>query len=370
MKRVLLLLLVLSVLGCRESPKVEESQKGPIPVEAVAAKRVQVEDWAEAVGTVMPWRAVRLTSKVPGRIEAIYAEAGEWVKAGEPLVKLEQRDFLLALERAEAAQRTAEAQLERAEVALEDARRDYERGKALYERRVISQQEYEKLEAAYRSARAQYELARAQLAQAQVVVEQARTELEETVIRAPFSGYVSERFVDPGQRVYTMPPTEILEILDLSQVKVLFDLPERELPGVRKGLRALVSPDAMPDRILEAKVSEVFPKVDPVTRTFRAEVALENPQGLLKAGMFVRVRVLKGKREVVAVPLDALLRAEGTGRVFCFVVEAGRAQRREIVPGARFGGWVEVVEGLREGEMVVVSGKERLMGGEAVEVMR
>lgn len=368
MKRMVLLLFALSVLACNDSPKVEERKGGPIPVQVAVAKRVQVEDWAEAVGTVTPLRAVRITSKVPGRIEAIYAEAGGWVKGGEPLVKLEQRDFLIALERAEAAERTAQAQVEKARVSLKDAAKDYERAKALLEQKVISQREYEKLEAAYESARAQYELAQAQLAEARAVVKQARTELEETVIKAPFSGYVSERFVDPGQRVYTMPPTEILELLDLSRVKVVFDLPEREAPGLRKGLKARVEMDALPGLSLEGEVSELRPKVDPVTRTLRAEVVLENPRGVLKPGMFVRVKVLKGKREALVVPDEALQRAEGTGRVFCFVVEGKRAQKREVVPGRRFEGWVEVTEGLREGERVVVSGKERLRGGEEVEV--
>ncbi|RLA84264.1 MAG: hypothetical protein DRG31_05180 [Deltaproteobacteria bacterium] len=356
------------VFGCKEGPKVEEPEGGPVPVEVFKVKRERVERWIEAVGTVMPRQAVRITPKVPGKIEAIYVQEGDRVSQGEPLVKLEQKDFLLAVDRAEAAYLKAKAQLERARVALEDARRDWKRGKFLFAQKVISQREYEKLETAFKAARSRYDLAQAQLQEAEVLLRQAKKELADTVIRAPFSGYVSERFVDPGQRAYTMPPTEILELLDLSQVKVVFDLPERDLPSVKEGQPLRVFPDALPERAFSGKVTKVYPKVDPTTRTFRAEGVLDNPEGLIKPGMFVRVKVLLGEEETLLIPADAVLRLQGTGEVYCFVVEEGRAQRRELEVGRRLDSFVEVLGGLREGELVVVSGQHNLRSGNPVSV--
>lgn len=354
--------------ACRgKEPAPQALNEVPV-VEVVRAERSTVERWTEVPGNVLPQQAVRITPKVPGRIEAIYVKEGDWVNKGQPLVKLDQTDFLIALDKARSSFQKAQAQLEQARLGLEDRKRDYQRVKSLFEQKVISQQEYEKAEVALKVSEAQYELAKAQLEEASVALRQAENELRESLIRAPFSGVVTQRFVDPGQRAYTMPPTEILELADTTRVKVVLDLPERDLPKVKRGSAVRVLPDALPDREFLGRISALYPKVDPVTRTFRVEVVLENPKGELKPGMFVKARVFLGKETALLVPREAVMRMIGTGKEYCFLVAEGRAQHREVVTGGRFGDKVEVLQGLSEGDEVVVSGQEKLRSGMPVRV--
>ena len=355
------------LLGCKkEAPRVPQEEV--FPVEVTPVKRMSLERWEEAVGNVSPYQGVRITPKVPGKIEAIYVKEGDQVKEGQALVKLDQTDFLLALEKAEASYKSAEAQLEQAKLKLQDAERDYQRAKVLFEEKVISQKEYEKIETNFKAAQAQYELAQAQLKAASSALKQAQTELKDTIIYAPFSGYISAKFVDPGQRAYTMPPTDILELVDISKVKILLDLPERDLPFVKPGAKVEIRSDAFPYLKLEGKVNRIYPKIDPYTRSFRVEVLLDNQKGILKPGMFVNARVFLGREETLVIPRDALLRAPGTGIEYCFVVIDERAQRREVATGIREENLVEIKQGLREGELVVTSGGQNLKAGAKVRI--
>lgn len=358
----------IALVACKEKEPVPQGVTEVPMVEVVKVHRSTVDRWTEVPGNVLPQQAVRITPKVPGKIEAIYVKEGDWVKKGEPLVKLDQTDFLIALEKAKSSFQKAQAQLEQARLSLEDRRRDYQRAKALFEERVISQQEYEKAEVALKASEAQYQLAKAQLEEASAALKQAETELRESLIRAPFSGVVTQRFVDPGQRAYTVPPTEILELVDNTRVKVLLDLPERDLPKVKQGAAVRVLPDALPGKEFLGRISALYPKVDPVTRTFRVEVVLDNPKGELKPGMFVKARVFLGREETLFVPREAVVRMIGTGKEYCFVVIGGKARHREVVTGERFGEKVEVLEGLSEGEEVVVSGQEKLRSGMPVRI--
>lgn len=362
----LILVGLAAFVACRgKEPAPQALTEAPV-VEVVKVERSTVERWTEVPGNVLPQRAIRITPKVPGRIEAIYVKEGDRVKEGQPLVKLDQTDFLIALEKAKSSFQKAKAQLEQARIGLEDRQRDFWRAKALFEQKVISQQEYEKAEVALKASEAQYELAKAQLEEASTALRQAETELRESLIRAPFSGVVTQRFVDPGQRAYTMPPTEILELVDDTKVKVVLDLPERDLPKIRPGAAVKVFPDALPDKEFSGKVSALYPKVDPMTRTFRAEVVLENPKGELKPGMFVKARVFLGREEALLVPKEAVMRMVGTGKEYCFVILKGKAEHREVLTGERFGEKVEVLQGVSEGEEVVVSGQEKLRSGISV----
>jgi RND family efflux transporter MFP subunit len=372
MRKFLILLVSLSIavfLGCKKETQ-RALQEEVFPVEVTPVKRMSLERWEEAVGNVSPYQGIRITPKVPGKIEAIYVKEGDQVKEGQALVKLDQTDFLLALEKAEASYKSAQAQLEQARLKLQDAERDYQRAKVLFEEKVISQKEYEKIEINFKAAQAQYELAQAQLKAASSALKQAQTELKDTIIYAPFSGYVSAKFVDPGQRAYTMPPTDILELVDISKVKILLDLPERDLPFLKLGSKVEARSDAFPNLKLEGKVSRIYPKIDPSTRSFRIEVLMDNPKGILKPGMFVTARVFLGKEEALVIPRDALLRAPGTGIEYCFVVINERAQRRELTTGIRQENLVEIKQGLKEGELVVSSGAQNLRPGVRVNIKR
>ncbi len=366
-KLLISLAILLAFTACKkkEAPRAEVER---VPVEVTKVKRATISRKIEAVGNVVPRRAVIINPKVSGKIEAIYVDEGDRVKKGQEIVRLEQTDFLLAVQRAEAVLESARAALRQAEVHYENTEKDYRRFKALFEKKVISQQEFDHIDAAYRGARAQLALARARVKEAEVALENAKVQLRDTVIRAPFDGYVTARFVDPGQRAYIMPPTNIVEIAEISEVKISIDVPEREFPFLRVGTPVEVQTDALPGRRFRGRISTIFPKVDPRTRTFRVEVTLKNPEGLLKPGMFCRVSILAEEVQTLVIPREAVLRIPATGVDYCFVVKGGKAYRRNIKTGLKEGNLVEVKEGLSEGEEVVISGQANLKAGMEVEV--
>lgn len=366
-KLLISLAILLAFAACKEK-EVPKAEVERVPVEVTRVKRATISRKIEAVGNVKPRRAVIINPKVSAKIEAIYVDEGDRVKKGQEIVRLEQTDFLLAVQRAEAALESARAALRQAEVNYENTKKDYRRLKALFEKKVISQQEFDHIEAAYRSARAQLALARARVKEAEVALKNAKVQLRDTVIRAPFDGFVTARFVDPGQRAYTMPPTNIMEIADISEVKISIDVPEREFPFLKIGTPVEVQIDALPGRRFRGRVTSIFPKVDPRTRTFRVEVTLKNPEGLLKPGMFCRVSILAEKVQTLVIPREAVLRMPATGVDYCFVVKEGKVYRRNIKTGLKEGNLVEVKEGLSEGEEVVISGQANLKAGMEVEV--
>jgi len=355
MEKILLLSLVLVLFGfgCKDRV-VKGTAQEAIPVEVVKARYATIERYISATGNILPRQRVIINPKVPGKIEKIYVDEGDFVKKDAPLIQLERTDFVIALEAAEAALAEAEAQLEQAE-------RDYGRFSELIKKRVISQQRYEEVKTAYKLAQARYR-------SAQAALRNARTQLADTLIRAPFSGYVTARFMDPGQRAYTMPPSNILELMDISKVRLIIDIAERELPYLKAKAPVEVEVDAYPDRHFRGEVDAIYPKLDPVTRTFKVEVVIPNKDARLRAGMFARVRILAQRRRTLVVPRDAIMRMPATGVDYLFVVEGGRAQQRNVQIGLSQENLVEIRQGVQEGEMVVVAGQHNLSTGARVKI--
>ncbi len=351
---VLIISVIISVFafGCKERGTKGAAHEA-IPVEVVKTRYEALERYISATGNIVPRQQVIINPKVQGRIERIYVEEGDFVREGAPLVQLEKTDFAIALEAAEATLAEASAHLEQVE-------RDYQRFSELIEKKVIAQQQYEQ-------AKTNYKLAQARYRSAQAALKNARTQVADTLIAAPFSGYVTARFMDPGQRAYTMPPSNILEIMDISQVRLIVDITEKELPFIEIKAPVEVEVDAYPDHCFHGEVNSIYPKLDPVTRTFKAEVIIDNENTRLRAGMYARVRIAAGSIEGLVVPRDAILRFPGTGVDYLFVVREGEAVRRNVKTGYRGGEWVVVDEGVQEGELVVL-GQQNLKTGSKVKV--
>ncbi|MBW2039599.1 MAG: efflux RND transporter periplasmic adaptor subunit [Deltaproteobacteria bacterium] len=348
-----LAIMIFFIFGCKDRGA-KEAVEAAIPVEVVRARHATLKRYISAMGNILPRQQVVINPKVSGKIEKIYVDEGDFVRRGAPLVQLEKTDFSIALEAAEAALAEATAHLEQAE-------RDYKRFSQLIEKKVISQQRYEEVRTAY-------ELAQARHRSAQAALRNARTQLADTLITAPFSGYVTARFMDPGQRAYTMPPSNILEIMDISQVRLIIDIVERELPHIKIKTPVEVEVDAYPDQNSSGEVDTIYPKLDPVTRTFKVEVVIANKDARLRAGMYARVRILAQRIETLVVPRDAVMRMPATGVDYVFVIKEGKAQQRNVQTGLAEENLVEVRDGVQEGEMVVVAGQHNLRTGAKVKI--
>lgn len=320
----------------------------PAPASAVAPEAVRVEvatvagqsfdDDVTAVGTLAANEAVVLRPEVAGRIAAIRFAEGRAVNKGEVLIELDA-----AVQRAEL--RQAQANLKLAEA-------NHGRAEDLFARKFVSQSSLD-------TARSELEVARATTALAQA-------RLERMQIRAPFAAVVGIRSVSPGD--YVKDGDALVNVQDIATLKVDFRLPELYLDRIRPGQTLEVSSDVLPGESFAATVDAIDPLVDAQGRALVMRAKLTNPQGRLRPGVFVRVRLILAERaDVLVVPEEALVPAPG-GVQFVYRVAAGKAERVDVRTGARRASLVEIVSGLAAGDQVVTAGQLKLRDGARVEV--
>lgn len=403
-------IIILFGIGCSSSSTKEPKNRKEevIPVQVARVKKDLMRMEISTVGTVLPLQEVVVTPKVAGKIERIFVKEGDFVKVGDVLIKLEQTDFLLAIRQAEAALGTARANLanllagtrvekiEQAKAALHQAQanltnmeKEYQRMKQLAAIGVVAQRQLDVAIAQYESAIAQVkqareqldmlkrgpteeeiEFARAQVGQAEAGVAVARNNLIDTTMKAPFSGLITARFVDEGVQIYTAPKTEILKLTDVSRVKIVVPVSERDFPKVKIGTPTESKMDALEGKIFQGRVTRIIPEINPISRNFNVEVEIPNPNLHLKSGMFANIRLFVAQKETLTISRETLITDLVTGVSYAFVVEGDQAVRRRLILGERSGLLIEVLEGLKEGENLVIKGQNRLKPGSKVKIIQ
>lgn len=308
----------------------------PVAVETALVVAVPLPEEVGAVGNLRSNESVLIRPEVSGRISAIHFREGEPVSRGELMVELDA-----AVQRAE---------LQQARASLELVESNHRRAVDLHERRFVSQ-------SARDEAASRLEVARAALQLAQARLERMR-------IVAPFAGTVGIRNVSVGD--YVKDGDVLVNLEDISILKIDFRLPEAYLPRLRPGQLIELQSDTLPGERFSAAVSAIDPLVDADGRAVVLRAELENPDGRLRPGMFGRIRVILQERPAVAVvPEEAIIPSAGaTSQVFRIV--DGRAERVEVRTGVRRGKQVEIVEGLAVGDTVVTAGQLRLRDGSVV----
>lgn len=398
-------------IGCSSSASKESKNKKMeevIPVRVARIQKVPMRLEVTTVGTVVPLQEIVVTPKIAGKIEKIFVSESDFVKAEQVLVKLEQIDFLLAVRQVEAALATARANLdyllagtrpekiEQAKAALHQAQanltnmeKEHQRIKQLAAGDLVAKRELDVVIAQYESAIAQekqakeqlemlkkgptdeeLEIARAQVRQAEAGLAVAKNILSDTILKAPFAGLITARFVDEGVQVYTAPKTEILKLTDVSRVKVVTPVSERDFPKVEIGILAEIQVDALAGEIFRGKVSRIIPEINPISRNFNAEVEIPNPNLRLKSGMFANLRLFVGQKETLTISREILIMDLVTGVSYAFVVEGNQAVRRRLTLGERSGLLIEVLQGLKEGEDLVIKGQNNLKPGSKVKIIQ
>ena len=310
---------------------------GPIPVEVAQAQAMTLTDDVWAVGSLKSNQGVMLRPEVSGRIARLGFADGARVQRGQLLVQLDD-----TLQR---------AQLRQAESQASIARTNLQRSRELLAQNFVSQSAVDQNGAALEVADAQVALAQAQLARLKVL--------------APFDGTAGLRAVNVGD--YLKDGADIVNIEDLSSLRVQFALPESTIARLRSGQPVEVTLDALPGRTFKGRVQAVDSQVDANGRALQVVAVVDNPGALLKPGMFARPRVVFAVREgAVVVPEEALVPL-GTRQVI-FKVATGPdgkkvSQRLDARIGLRLPGKVEILEGLKHGDTVVTAGHARLLAG-------
>ena len=341
----------------------------PAPVRVVYAVRSEPGS-AAASGPVLSGSGYVVTGekyvsigvRVPGRIDEYFVDESDRVTEGQPLIRLDDRDYRAALARAEAA-------LELAQATVGLRRKELERMRRLRREDVASQAELDVKESELR-------VAEAQVAQARAELQQARVNLDYTVLRAPTDGVILAKLKEVGEMAVPggfAGSGDLIRMANLDDLRAEVDVNESDLSRVHLGQAAEVVPDAFPDRRYAAEVVKLYPQVNRQKGTLKVEVRILEPDERLRPDMSVRLHFLgeaKAAREGQAVVLAsrAVLR-QGEGSAFVWIVSGGRLRRQPVRTGAEMGDRVVVVEGLLGGEALVVGDAAGLAEGRAVEVV-
>lgn len=339
------------------TPPVAETERRTV-ITGVVEQR-WLHDAVEVSAEVAPWAVVTVGAESAGRVVELTVEAGDEVAKGQTLARLDGAQVAARLAQAEA--QTAEAK-----AALAQAERDAERGRQLLTTQDISEGDFDRLQLAQQTAAARLEAALAG-------VRLARQAANDTVMKAPFTGVVSERHAEIGS--WVSPGTPLFRILDPRRLKVRGAVAQRDRARLRVGLEATVRVDALPGAQWAGRIRRLGQEADPRTGTYLVEIEVESSLSApttdalrveLLPGMQAVLRLAISSREALVVPRDAVSE-QADGQVV-FALEGDVVRRLTPRLGEDAGDWVEVLDGLTHGQVVVVAGQHVLRDGDTVVV--
>lgn len=353
MKRVLTGLMIVTALGLLAacSGKEKTRPRGPaVSVHATPAAERNLPSPEDYVGNIGSRQTITISTKMMGRVQRVFVEEGEAVKKGQPLVQVDASE-------AKSAYAQAKAGLDAADVALRNAERDHERFKSLYAEKAVTKHQLEQVEMGLAQAEAQK-------AQAAARLQMAGTLLTYGKILAPDRGIVTKKWMDEGNLAYPGAPILTLENPDDLEISVA--VPEEKARKLVPGQKAEVTVDSL-DKTYNVAVSAVVGAADPMSRTSTVKLRLPK-DAALKPGQFAHVRFDSFALKALAIPTSALVTEGQMNGVY--VVENGIARLRWIQTGQRTTSLVQILSGLRPGDLVIAPVPEGLADGTPVEVTR
>lgn len=361
---ILAAVLAVILVSCSSEETGSNENNEAIPVEVTTVERGDLIQSVNYIGDIKAEYEVKVFSKIPDRIEKFYVEVGDRVRKGDPVAKIVATTI-------EQAARQAEAALAAARVQEANLKLEYERAKRLYRENAMSKQQYDAIET-------QYEATKAQVEQAEAALLSARSQLSDALVTAPISGIIGNRYYDEGDMAN--PSLPLVTIVQMERVKTTFDVTEIDLGKIKIGQEATIKVKSYPDRQFEGRVIKVSPVLDPLTRMAEIEILIDNPNYLLKPGMFAQVEVTTGKIEqTIIVPRHAAIESttmeniNGEDQVvknyFVFIVKEGKAEQRKLDVGYVNHQYLAVSSGIEVGEKLVTLGQNLLRDGSPVNIV-
>lgn len=302
-------------------------------VEVQAAVYSDVPQQSYYSTNIEPFAVNNIASQSSGRIRKINVEIGDYVTKGQILAQLD--DF----------------SLNQMALQLQNDSTEYARTKSLYEIGGVSKSDFEAVELGYKVRKTSYE-----------------NLLENTILRAPLTGFVTARNYDVGD-MYTMSQP-LFTIQQVLPVKLLVGISESEYTKVKKGDKVDITVDAIPGRHFEGRINRLYPTINSSTHTFQAEVLVPNQDKVLRPGMYARITVTFGVNRSIVLPDQAIVKQEGTGQKYVYIVNAdGTVSFVPVQLGVHNNFEYEVLSGVNDGDQVVVKGASALRDGEKVKII-
>jgi multidrug efflux system membrane fusion protein len=409
-------------------PQAKQVEKPPVPVK-VAAIEVNAATGTDErySATIIPRTEVELAFKVGGYVVGLQQvrgvdgkirdlQEGDRISSGAVLARVRQSDYQVKFNEAQSQAGEArsgvdvskaqyqealsgvassKARLSEADAAYEKAKLDFDRAQNLFASQSMTKSNYDAAKAQFDMAAAKVEAARSQVRMleakadsaksqidvieaksrgAQAVVQETRIPLEDTALRTPLNGVVLKKSVEKGTLV--SPGTTGFVVADTSSVKAVFGVADLAVPEMKLGRMLDVETESIAGEAFRGQITSVFPAADPKSRVFNVEVTIPNPSFLLRPNMIVSLSV--GTRQAVSsqpvAPLNAVMKAKNSSggyAVFVVLEEGGRsiARLRDVKLGEAYGNTVAVIEGVKQGDLVITTGNTMVIDGDQVKVI-
>jgi HlyD family secretion protein len=337
-------------------------------VDLTSVETGQVAERLVLTGALRAKETVNVTPQSTGRLEKTYFQVGDRVRQGDLVAELEDSELQQRVRRAEAAIAVSAANVTQRKAELDNIKANLGRAEQLFKEQLLSPQEYEQQRTGLATMDAQVALAEAQQQQAEAELAELKIQLAQTKVYAPLSGDVSVRYVDEGSLV--SPSTPLIQIVNLTTLVTIGNVPERSVGRLRIGTPAEVRVDAIPDKVFRGVVARIAPVLDAATRSASIQIDILNPERVLRAEMFVRIDLDLGTmRDANLISRDALIYRGTEAGVFLLdeqqrpvfqaiqtgvTTEDDRVEVLNLAPGTSIIGRGATM--LREGDEIRVSG--------------
>jgi RND family efflux transporter MFP subunit len=336
-------LLLLSAVGCSHSSPKDDAAP-VVEVTITHVERSDISDTLTLSGMVIapPNRDIRVSPLVAGRIAELSVAEGDRVEAGQVLARVDARPYQDQLTQAQAAEAQARASLENASLT-------YQRNQDLLQRGIAARKDVE-------DARTQESVARGALKQAEAAFALAERQVARTDVKSPLSGFVVKRFVNAGEQVDGTAAQPVVEVANLDTVELLVNVPALYLGKLRAGEPLTLSLDSFPDKAFSGRVVAIPAAVDPGSGSGAVRIALVNPGNVLRLGMFLKTELaLETHRQALTIPVQALYHDEQNHSVV-YRVDGQNATARPVKVGVTSAEKVEILDGVKTGDAIVLTG--------------
>ena len=359
LNRFVLAMPLLLLTGCTARHAAPSAPPEISGLATAKTEMVAIPSTIDAVGTVYASESAVLSAQVSGRIIAVLVHEGDVVRAGQPLVRLDDAQARASVSRQDASMASSRHQMEAAQTESELAASTLVRYQILRDRKSVSPQEFDEVSRRAQAANAQLESSRSQLTAAEAAASESRTVAGYAGVTAPFAGTITARHVDPG--ALATPGMPLLEISKAGPLELDATVDESMLSAINVGATISVTLPALSRSPIEGRVADIVPAADSATHSFLIKVALSSMPGL-HSGIYGTAAIATGTRNALLVPVGAVV-AHGSLNSVWVVDENQIASLRYVTLGAPRGDSVEVLSGIGAGETVVLSPTDRELAG-------
>jgi RND family efflux transporter MFP subunit len=316
----------------------DSRRQPPTLVKVDKPKRESIRQSVELTGDILPIQQAQVYARVTGNLEKVFVNIGDYVRTNQLMARVDTTELA--------------QQYRQASATYDNASTVYDRNKSLLDRGLIAKQDFDDAETAMKVAKEN--------------AETAKTRLDYAEITAPFAGFVTRRYLDPGALI-SSTSTTIFSLADIDAIKIIVNVLEKDIPRIDVGTKAVVTVDAYPGKEFSGAIARLSEQLDLTTRTMPIEIDIANKDHILKPGMFADVSLILGEKpNALTVPTDALLKDQNG--YYVYVTDKGVARRMAVRTGVEQQSRTEILSGLGDSDSVIITGQQFARDGGPVTV--